>query len=180
VAGNEADHEALRRLKSGYEQAIRENRVDALRPYLHADFHGVMVTGRAVDSFEDLQKYWRDIKDLIGEGGTYTTTVNPELSEILGDVALARGTTDDVVVTNDRHEFRFRSLWTAVLQKQDGQWKIRRVHGSIDPVDNPFVREFMRRAIVRTAGIGTVAGLVLGLLVGLVWGRRRARRVTTL
>ena len=29
-----------------------------------------MVTGRAVDSFDDLQKYWRDIKALIGEGGT--------------------------------------------------------------------------------------------------------------
>ncbi len=180
MAGNEADHDALRRLKSIYEQAIRENRVEALRPYLHAEFHGVMVTGRAVDSFEDLQKYWRDIKDLIGEGGTYTTTLKPELSEIVGDFAVARGTTDDVVVTGDRQEFRFGSLWTAVLQKQDGQWRIRRVHGSMDPVDNPFVREFMRRAIVRTAGIGAGAGVVLGLLVGLVWGRRRSRRAATL
>ena len=40
ATGNEADHDALRQIKSTYEQAIRENHVDALRPYLHADFHG--------------------------------------------------------------------------------------------------------------------------------------------
>lgn len=175
----QADREALRQLKSIYEQAIHENRVDALRPHLHADFHGVMVTGRAVNSFDDLQKYWRDIRDLIGEGGTYTTTLNPEVSDIVGDITLARGTTDDVVVTSDRKEFQFNTLWTAVLQKQDGQWKIRRVHGSMDPVDNPFVREFMRQAVVRTAAMAAIAGVVLGLLFGLVWRRRRARQAAT-
>jgi ketosteroid isomerase-like protein len=177
--GTEADHEALRRIRAAYEQAIREKRIDALRPHLHADFHGVMVTARPVDSFDDLQQYWRDINDLIGEGGTYTTTVNPEFSDIVGDVALARGTTDDVVVTSEGQEFRFQSLWTAVLQKQDGEWKIRRVQGSMDPVENPFVSEFMRRAIMWTAVIGAGAGILFGLAIGIVWGRRNRRPPAT-
>ena len=97
AANEEADHEALRRLKTAYEEAIRNNQIETLAGHFHADFHGVMVTGRAVNSFADVQQFWRDIRGLIGEGGTYTTTVNPERSVILGDIALARGTTDDVV-----------------------------------------------------------------------------------
>ena len=72
----EADHQALRELRPIYEQAVRENRIDLLEPHLAADFHGVMVTGRTVNSFADLQQYWRDIQNLIGTGGSYTTTLN--------------------------------------------------------------------------------------------------------
>lgn len=171
--GTEADHEALRQLRAEYERAIREDQIGILRSHLHTDFHGVMVTGHAVDSFDELEQYWRDIKSLIGEGGTYTTTVNPELSDFVGDIGLARGTTDDVLVTSNGQEFTFRTLWTAVLQRQDGQWKIRRLQGSMDPVNNPFVREFSRRAVWTTAASGG-AGLSVGLLLGWIWGRRRS------
>ena len=173
----EAEHDALRRLKSGYEDAVRNNRIEALAPYFHSDFHGVMVTGRAVNSFADVQQYWRDIRGLIGEGGTYTTTVNPERSLILGDVALARGTTDDVVKTNDGQEYRFSVLWTATLQKDGGSWKIRTIQGTMDPVGNPFVREFGKRLVVRVSSAVGAASLVLGALLGAVWQRRRAARV---
>lgn len=158
----EAEHEAIRGLRAVYEQAIRENRVDLLAPHVHPEFTGVMVTGRQVYSFDEVRAYWQDIRNLIGEGGTYTTTLKPEWSTIVGDLALARGTTDDVVVTGEGDEFRFQSFWTAVLQKHEGRWKIRRMQGSMDPIGNPFVREFAQRAVTRTA-IG--AGL-LGLLVG--------------
>lgn len=176
AANEEADHEALRRLKTAYEEAVRNNRIDALAGYFHADFHGVMVTARAVNSFADVQQYWRDIRGLMGDGGSYTTTVNPERSVILGNVALARGTTDDVVKTSDGHEYRFTTLWTATLQKDGADWKIQSVQGTMDPIGNPFVREFARRTIVRVgSGVGA-ASLILGALMGAVWQRRRAKR----
>jgi ketosteroid isomerase-like protein len=176
AASEDADHEALRRLKTAYEEAIRDNRIDALAPYFHADFHGVMVTGRPVNSFADVQQFWHDIRGLIGNGGTYTTTLNPERSVILGDTALARGTADDVVKTSDGHEFRFTTLWTATLQRDGGNWKIRSVQGTMDPIANPFVREFARRTVVYSAWGAGLTGLVLGLLLGAVWQRRRAKR----
>jgi ketosteroid isomerase-like protein len=163
-------------LKSGYEDAIRNNRIDALAPYFHSDFHGVMVTGRAVNSFADVQQYWRDIRGLIGDGGTYTTTVNPERSVIVGDLALARGTTDDVIQTNDGQEYRYTAWWTATLQKEGGSWKIRTIQGTIDPVGNPFVREFGQRLVVRVSSAVGAVSLVLGALLGAVWQRRRALR----
>jgi ketosteroid isomerase-like protein len=176
AANEEADHEALRRLKTAYEEAVRNNRIDALAGHFHPYFHGVMVTGRAVNSFADVQQYWRDIHGLMGEGGSYTTTLNPERSVILGEVALARGTTDDVVKTSNGNEYRFTTLWTATLQKDGADWKIRSVQGTMDPIANPFVREFARRTIVRVgSGIGA-ASLLLGALMGAVWQRRRAKR----
>jgi ketosteroid isomerase-like protein len=175
--GEEVEHEALRRLKSGYEEAVRNNRIDALAPYFHSDFHGVMATGRAVNSFADVQQYWRDIRGLIGEGGTYMTTVNPERSLILGDVALTRGTTDDVIKTSDGQEYRFTVLWTATLQKDGGNWKIRTIQGTMDPVGNPFVRQFGKRLVVQMSSAVGAASLVVGALLGAVWQRRRAARL---
>lgn len=172
----EADHEALRRLRATYEQAIREGRVDLLQPHLHSDFHGVMVTGRAVNSFAELQQYWRDIKELIGEGGSYATTLNPERSVIVGDIAMARGTTDDVVRTGDGDEFRFSTQWGATLQREGSDWKIRYVQGSMDPIANPFVREFTQRALLRTGGGALLAGIIVGIAFGWIWHKRRVRR----
>jgi len=171
----EAEHEALRQLRAAYEAAIRDSKPEALAPMLHPDFHAVMVTGRAVNSLADLKQYWTDIHALIGPGGKYTTTLNPERSVIVGDLALARGTSDDVVVTSGGTEFKFTTLWTAVLQKQDGRWMLRQAQGSVDPVDNIFVRTFTRRALMFTAAVAGVIGLVLGAsIVGLLMRRRRA------
>jgi hypothetical protein len=172
----EADHESLRQLRGVYEQAIRENKIELLQPHLHADFHGVMVTGRAVNSFADLQQYWRDIRNLMGASGSYTTTLSAERSVITGDIALARGTTNDVVTTDDGTEFRFTTLWSATLQREGSAWKIRYVQGTMDPIGNPFVREFSRRALFRTASGTLLIGIIVGTAFGLLWQRRRARR----
>jgi uncharacterized protein DUF4440 len=177
AAQEEADHESLRALRAVYERAIRENQLEPLQPYLHTAFHGVMVTGRAVNGFGDLQRFWNDIKGLIGPGGTYTSTLNPERSVILGDIALARGTTADVVKTGDGDEFRFTTLWSATLQREAGAWKLRYVQGTMDPVSNPFVREFSRRAIIRFTSAALIAGIVVGMAFGVIWQKRRTRRV---
>jgi ketosteroid isomerase-like protein len=176
TADEQADRDALRRLKTAYEDAIRTNRIETLAEHFHADFHGVMATGRPVNSFADVQNFWHDLRRLIGEGGSYTTTVNPERSVILGDLALSRGTTIDVVRTGDGHEYGVTTFWTATLQRDGGAWKIRTLQGTIDPIGNPFVRDFAKRSVVRFASGAGVAGLLAGLLLGAVWQRRRTRR----
>ncbi|HLG58688.1 MAG TPA: nuclear transport factor 2 family protein [Vicinamibacterales bacterium] len=178
-ASEEAEHEALRQMRTLYEQAIRDNRVEALAPFLHNDFHGVMITGRAVSGLGELKQYWTDIHALMGEGGRYTTTLKPETSVLIGDVALARGTSDDVVVTSEGREFRFTSLWTAVLQKQDGRWQLRQAQGGIDPVDNPFVAEFTRRSLRIAIGVSAAVGILVGWGLAWVFRRRRAARGAT-
>lgn len=172
----EADHEALRRLKDVYEQAVNGNQLDLLAPHLHPDFFGVMITNEHVRNVDEMRAYWQRIQALIGEGGRYTTTLNPERSVILGDLALARGTSDDLVVTDEGQEYRFTSSWTVVCQRQGGQWKVLRAQGTIDPVQNEFVRTFMRRAAVQAALVGGLAGVALGWLVAILFRRIRTRK----
>jgi ketosteroid isomerase-like protein len=171
-ATDDADRAALRAIGAAYEAAIRANRIDDLGPLLHDDFHGVMVTGRTVTGLAGLKQYWADMHALMGEGGRYTTTLKPETSTFVGDVALARGSSDDVVVTSSG-EFRFTGQWTAVLQKVDGQWKVRQAHGSMDPVDNAFTRAFARRALQWTVPITGILGILAGYAVGKLFGRRK-------
>lgn len=171
----EVDHESLRRLRQVYERAVNEDQVDLLGPHLHPDFFGVMITNEHVRNLEDMRAYWRRIKELIGEGGRYTTTLNPERSVIVGDVAFARGTTDDVVVTGDGNEYRFSTSWTVVCQREDGQWRVLRAQGTMDPVQNEFVRTFLRRAGVQGALIGGVVGLVAGCLFAVLFRRFRTK-----
>ena len=171
-AADEAEHEALRQLKALYERAIRDNQVGALGPYFSDELYGVMLTGRVVKNVNELRQYWADIRKLIGEGGTYTTTLTPERSVIIGDVALARGSSDDVVVTSDKQEFHFNSYWTAVLRKQDRQWKLVQVQGTIDPIDNPFVREFNRRYTRMVMALSALGGFGIGLVVARLLRKR--------
>ncbi len=168
----EADHEALRKLRSAYEQAINEEKLDLLAPHLDPEFTGVMITGEVVVGIDGIRRYWAHIKELMGPGGRYTVTVEPDLSTLMGDVALAKGTTKDVVVT-DRGEYRFGSAWTAVCRKVNGEWKVLRIQGAMDPVTNPFVKTFVQRAALFSGGGGAVGGIVVGLVGGWVLGRRR-------
>jgi len=168
-----ADHDALRKLKRAYEEAVAQDRVDALVPYLDKQFTGIMLTGEQVVGEEGIRAYWKKIKDLMGPGGKYTVTVEPDdLSMLFGDIAVAKGTTADVVVT-DRGEYRFTSRWTAVCRKVDGEWKILRVQGSMDPVANPFVKKLVTTSAVWSGGGGGGVGLVAGLAGGLLLGRRK-------
>ena len=132
-----------------------------------------MMTSRAVDSLQEMKSYWADMKRLMGAGGTYRTVVEPERSVILGDFALARGKTADVVTTGDGKVYRFGTNWTAVLQRQNGAWKILQVQGSMDPVNNEFVRTFMRDALLKYGGLAALVALALGIALGVVIGRRR-------
>jgi SnoaL-like protein len=172
AADEAADHEALRKMRRVYEQAVAEDRIDLLSPYLDKEFSGVMLTGELVVGPEGMKAYWKKIKDLMGPAGRYTVTLEPDLSMLFGDVALAKGTTSDVVLT-DRGEYRFKAHWTAVCRRVEGEWKILRVQGSMDPVGNPFVKKLVTTSAAWSGGGGGGLGLAVGLVAGILIGRRR-------
>jgi ketosteroid isomerase-like protein len=172
-ADEAADHDALRKLRRVYEQAVAEDRVDLILPYLDPQFTGVMLTGEEVKGADGMRAYWKKIKDLMGPNGKYTVTVEPDdLSTLMGDIAIAKGTTADVVVT-DRGDYRFTSHWTAVCRRTGGEWKILRVQGSMDPVGNPFVKKILTTSALSTGGGGAGLGLLGGAVLGFLFGRRK-------
>jgi ketosteroid isomerase-like protein len=169
AAPEDPAHNALRQLKSTYETAVRTGNLEALKPLFAPETTAVMILGQEVKSYAELEEHWKFVRGLIGPGGTYTTKLNPETSLIFGEIALSRGTSDELVRTKEGREYAFTSRWTAVSRNVGGEWKVLRLHGSMDPVTNVFTTTFMQRAKL-TYGIG---GVVVGLVLGIIVGRRR-------
>jgi uncharacterized protein (TIGR02246 family) len=161
----ESDRAALRVIKAAYEQACKTGDPEKLAPYLAKDVTGVMVTGEEVAGLEGLKAYWSKIESLMGPGGTYSTTVNVEATEVFGDISISRGTTDDIVRLAGAKDLKFNSRWTAVCRRENGAWKIYRMQASLDPIQNVFIDGRVTGAKL-TFGIGGAAvGLVLGFLI---------------
>ena len=172
--GEDPAHDALRQIKATYETAIRTGDLSPLRPLFATETTAIMLLGHEVKSFAELEQHWKYVRGLIGPGGSYTTTLKPEPSLIFGDVALSRGTSDEVVKTGTGKEFAFTSQWTAVSRRVNGEWKVLRLHGSMDPVTNVFTTTFLQQARLSYGGGGLLVGALLGAGVVLFLKKRSA------
>ncbi|MGH9659705.1 MAG: YybH family protein, partial [Bryobacteraceae bacterium] len=153
----EAEWVEIRKLKTVYEQALSNNQLDQLEPYLAKNFRGVVFTGEELKSFAEVKTYHGKIRELIGAGGTYQVKVNHAPGTMLGDVAIAHGDTDEQVTTGGGKKYSFKTLWTVNLVKEAGSWKIFRLQASLDPLDNVFVQDTVRM-VQLTFGIGGALG----------------------
>jgi hypothetical protein len=66
-----------------------------------------------------MQQIFDNFKKTLGPDYVYRVTLNPERSLIYGDIAVARGTSDEYVKANG-HEFNLTTRWTAVLRRENG------------------------------------------------------------
>lgn len=164
-ADEEADHVALRMIKTNYEDAVNSSDPSKFKNNLGTQFTGVMVTGDTVTGYDGLLSYWKEIQGLIGPGGSYHVTVNTDKTDLFGDVAVSRGTTEESVRLSNGKELDFGSYWTAVCHKEDGTWKAFRVQATMNPVHNVFVSLQLERAKLTYGILGFVAGIILALLL---------------
>ena len=176
-AADEADHDALRKLKAVFEEAAGQNKLDLLKPHLHQPFSFVTYTDREFTDFEEFKRQWDRTREKLLAGGSYSVTLKPERSEIYGDLAIAHGNSENVIKTGSGEEYRFGSNWTAVCRKVDGEWKIVRAHSSLNPFDNPLLRAEIRKASVRYGAAAIASGIVLGVIATLLLTRSRRQAV---
>jgi ketosteroid isomerase-like protein len=172
---HEADHDALRAYKALFEKAAAENQLELLRPILHEPFSVVTYTDREFTDFETFKTRWQQTRDEIVGDGSYKVTLLPVRSEIYGDMAIARGDSENVLVTAAGNEYHFTSHWTAVFRKLDGEWKVVRVHSSLDPFGNPMVVGEVKRRMLQVGSAAAVGGLILGALIAWLLARRGGR-----
>lgn len=178
-ADEEADHAELRMIKTNYESAANAGDPSKFKNDLGAQFTGVMVTGDAVTGYDGLLSYWKDIQNLIGPGGSYHVTVNTDKTDLFGDVAVSRGTTEETVQLPNGKKLDFSSYWTAVCHKENGTWKAFRVQATLNPVHNVFVSLQLERAKLSYGIIGFVAGIILALLLQFLRHKPKTQNPTT-
>jgi len=172
-ADEEADHAALRMIRTNYMEAVNSGDLSKMASHLSRDVTGVMVTGEEVKGLDGLQSYWKRIQDLIGPGGSYHVTVNVDKTDLSGEVAVSRGNTEDIVRLGSGKELRFNSFWTSVCRKEDGVWKVVRMQASMNPVDNVFVSLNLQKTRLAYGVGGIVAGAILILASRLLKARHR-------
>lgn len=126
------------KIKSAYENALNQDDLDVLMPYLSESFTGSFVTGDEISDRRALQAYWDKVKRIIGQGrpgAGYRVKLNPEDVRIDGGSAYARGSTDEEVVTGSGQRLRYRSLWQVRLNKDGGRWTVSSLESKADPLD---------------------------------------------
>jgi ketosteroid isomerase-like protein len=171
-AAEEADHEALRKIKAVYEESVKTDDLSKLFPHLGGNMTAVTPTGEEVKGAQQLQAYFKSIWDLIGKGGTYQVKVNVTNTDLYGDIAVSYGTTDEFVKTAEGREYKFPMLWTAVARREEGGWKAIRMHGSMNPLTNVFVTTRLNATKWIYGGGGLIVGLVGGFLLRMFWRTR--------
>ncbi len=175
--GDEADHQELRAMKAVYEKAVAENNLDLLKPMIRDDFSFVTFTDtefdRKRDDFETFKSDWTATRNKLLQGGSYTVELQPERSLILGNIAIARGDSRNILMRGDGREFTFTAKWTAVCIKENGAWKVIRAHNSLNPFENPLLHDIVRTLLLKTGTISGLGGAILGVLLTLLVNRIR-------
>lgn len=169
------DHEQLRALLRRGAEALTTRQVDPMAPYLHPEFTVVTVDNRKLKGIAELQRYWNE---LFGGKAPLLKSMEarPEadkLTTFLDDnTGVVYGTSNDRYTFADGDVREMTSIWSAVVQKDGGIWKLVSVHFSANVLDNP-VLDAAKSAAQRMAIIVGVAGLVVGLVIGFLLVRRR-------
>lgn len=170
-ADAEADHNALRKIKVVYEDAMNSGDLDKLRPYIASGFTAVMATGDEVKGIDELKTFWANVKKKLGDNVTYHIAVEPELSDLYGDIAIARGKATESIGMGSR-KLDLQTNWITILHKENGQWKGVRSQATINAFENPVIDLLLKKAKL-IFGLG---GLILGIFIGLLIPFRRSKR----
>jgi len=139
----EADHQALRVLKQNVVDALNGQDIDKLLTYFSKPFAFTTVTQEVLTSEDAVKDFYHRM--LVSEDSPIKTyKVEPEadiLTYFLSDkVGYCYGTSKDsyTLRRNDR-TIEMTSRWTAVVVKENDQWKISVVHLGVDFTDNPIL-----------------------------------------
>ncbi len=172
---DEADHQELRVMKAVYEKSVAENNLDLLKPMIRDDFSFVTFTDsefdRKRDDFETFKADWTATRNKLLQGGSYTVELQPERSLILGNIAIARGDSRNILKRGDGREFTFSAKWTAVCVKEDGKWKVLRAHNSLNPFENPLLHDIVSSLLVKTGLLAGAGGILVGVISTLIFRR---------
>jgi hypothetical protein len=175
--GTQADHEALRKLKTDVVNAINARKLDSIDVLLHKPFMTTVITQ---DSFIDaakLKAYFEGLftRRLLRISSLHIDAEADETAQIYtGTFAVARGSTKERYDMADGSSFMIDGRWTATALKDDGQWKVLALHSGTNFLDNPVLSAIERSTIYVASGAGA-AGVLLGFLVGFFVRRRRAK-----
>lgn len=171
----EAEHDALRALTAEVTQAINSQNIDHLGKYLAEEFVFTAVDQTVLTDVESIKQYYDGMLNA-DDSLVSSLQIAPEadiLTRFLDvNTGYCYGTSEDTyTVRSSGQRVTMPSRWTALVVKENGQWKIKTVHAGANFMDNPVI-DSLRLLAWRNQLIAAVIGILLGLGVGVLVGRR--------
>lgn len=170
-----ADHEALRNILTVGTEALNSGNFDALAPLLHKEFTAVTIDNQKFTTIEAFKEHWNSLfkGDKRAIDRIVTQPVADDQTRFLrDDVGVVHGISNDTYYFRDGEIRTMKARWTAVVAKEQNQWKLVKLHMSANLLDNPVV-DSLKQGLIRTAAIASILFLLFGLGIGYAIGKRR-------
>ena len=163
----EEDHAALIALRETFTVAINQRDFESLRPLVSDQLTFISISNEKVSGLDGLAEYWNELFE--GDQSILTSiTVSPTADErtvFFGDsIGVTQGTSNDTFEFRKAGRRELTTRWTAVVEKNQGQWRVARVHMSANVLDNPVIDASNALSTLKM-GAGAAGGFVLGALL---------------
>jgi len=159
--------ELLRAIQHTFQEAVKNNTMEDMRPYIDKDFSFVSFTDKSFENFDAFLKQWDITRKKMVGNGSFTTEMNPETTLFEDNLAVCKGNAVNKMVDKKGKSFEFSSNWTVVCKHVQGEWKILRAHNSLDPFENPMLVSGVKSHLVKAGIVGLLLGLILMFLASM-------------
>lgn len=167
---DDADHEALRRVREQLIAAVEAKDGAALLALLHPNVVLTAQDGaelRAVRGHDGVRDYLDRL--LLGpRRGVESLKVNLAVDDLSilyhGNTAVAVGSSQDHYRLVDRSEFDLQTRWSATLVKEGDTWLVASLHVSSNLFNNPVLAA-LSKVMLWTAAGAALIGFVVGVAV---------------
>jgi len=158
---NAADHQELRKILSDVQNSINNKEFKDVEKYLRPDVLITFQDAEVVKGVEGASEYLE--RKLTGGNAVlkdhHLTAQADEISNIIGNVAIAHGSATQDFKFAAGMEIKLDSKWTATLIKENGTWKAAAIHMSSNVFDNPLLTTAQKNLLFYLLG-GFIAGLL--------------------
>lgn len=175
--GTEQDHQALREVLTGLEQAINTEKYGDLARYFHKEMRVTTINQEILSSPGEIAAYfdkWFGPKGYLKK--LHITLTADDLTEFYanGRMGVVRGKGVEDYILSDTRTYRMETRWTATVIKEENQgWRILSLHIGTNFLNNPILGEAEGNLIKSAVG-GAAVGTLLGAAIMWLFKRRRA------
>lgn len=172
------DHEKLRALKTKVVDAFNKQDYQALASFCTREFSITTIDQTTLISASAIEKYFNKVFKSPDSIVT-DLKISPE-ADILtkfidADNGFCYGRNHEIYTMKDGRKAPIDSRWTAMLHKENGEWKIVAIHAGVNFIDNPVLAR--SEAMAKKAPvIGFAAGVVLTLVCCVIFFRRKSEK----
>lgn len=165
VVDQEADHEALRHVMKKAAAAINATDVDALSECLAKDFAFVTIDQTVITNRAGIAAYYDRM--LTGPDALLAAMTSTPKAEVLtrfagDDAGYCYGRSVDVYTLKNKRVFTLDVRWSAMVVKEDGQWKASLIHTGVDLLNNPVLTassKVPQRTLILLVGVAIVVAV---------------------